>query len=318
MSTVYLFTGENAHLLREERRRWIDEFSKKHGEENITRLDGKHLSVRSLLDDIAVMPFLAERRLVIVDGIPKSSKEEIQTIFAHIHPQTILLFADAKPDKRLAGVKELLAHAEVKTFMPLKGKALLAWIKTTSAALGMRLDDDAVSTLIELLGEDQSMIAHELEKLSLFAAGKPLSRADIEEMTIPSDEGVVWRLTDLLCEGRRTKAATFARMHIERGGDAYGLWAIVLSMLRNAVLVKAAVEDGERNPKAISEKTGVHVFALRSLQPYASRVDGDRLKTFVQWAANADIDLKTGALRSTDEAPQELHALLDRFILTSP
>ena len=75
-------TGENLYALRGEKRRWIDEFSKKHGPENIVRVDGKGLTVRILLDEVGVMPFLAEKRLVIVDGVPKSTKEEIQALLS--------------------------------------------------------------------------------------------------------------------------------------------------------------------------------------------------------------------------------------------
>ena len=70
--------------------------------------------------------------------------------------------------------------------------------------------------------------------------------------------------------------------------------------------------------KDIAEKTGVHPFALRSLQPYAQRMKSVDLRQFLDWAVAADRDLKTGGYRATDEAPEELQALIDGFILKSP
>ncbi len=84
------------------------------------------------------------------------------------------------------------------------------------------------------------------------------------------------------------------------------------------MLVRAAIDDGMTSSKAIADKTTVHIFALRSLQPYAKRLSDKHLRTFLQWAVSVDRDLKTGVIRATDEAPQELAALVDQFILHAP
>jgi len=298
--------------------RWKQEFSKKHGEENCAVLDGQKLTVRTLLDDVAVLPFLAEKRLVIVDGVPKATKEEMEALFANVHPQVVLLFCDPKPDKRSAGTKYLIAHAELKELKPVTGKELSKWMETTAQLAGASFNEDAKNALVEFIGADMDALSMEIEKLSLASSGKKITRADIESLSIPTDEGIVWRMTDLLCDGRRIDALKYAKRMLDRGGDAYGLWAILLSMLKNLVLVRTAIDSGIGSSQSIAEKTSVHIFALRSLVPYAKRVKSPNLASFLTWAAKADRDLKTGAIRSTDEAPQELQALIDQFILHAP
>ena len=172
--------------------------------------------------------------------------------------------------------------------------------------------------MIEFLGEDMELLSQEIDKLSLFATGRKILREDVELMTLPSDEGIVWRMTDLLSEGSRTEALKYAKRIQERGGDAYGLWAILLSFLKNIVLVRAAVDGGITSSKDIADKTSVHIFALRSLLPYAKRVSSSNLQTFLAWAVRADRDLKTGIIRATDEAPQEIAVLVDQFIMHAP
>lgn len=318
MAHFFLFTGENAFLLRNERRRWMQEFQKKHGEENCTIVDGQKLTIRQLLDDVAVLPFLADKRFVIVDSVPKCSREEVQLLDANIHPQVILLFCDPKPDKRSTGVKEILATADVKEFAQLKGKPLAQWTDTFARDNGSSLDPAARDLLLEYLGDNMDMLATEIEKLALHAGSRPIQKEDIESMTIPSDEGIIWRMTDLLCEGSRIEALQYVKRMLDRGGDAYGLWAILLSMLKNLVLVKAALQSGITASQDIANSTGVHIFSLRSLLPYAKRIKDADLPSFVGWAVHADRDLKTGIIRATDEAPQEITALIDQFILHIP
>lgn len=311
-------TGENTYALLAEKKRWIDEFSKKHGPDNIVRLDAKGLTIRDLLDEVGVMPFLSDKRLVIVDGVPKSTKEEIQALETSIHPSTVLLFADPAPDKRLGGVKQLTAIAAAKTFPAVKGPKLLQWIGAEAQRLGLALDRGAAELLVERLGDDQGLIATELEKLSFAVAGRALTPDDVDLHTIPTDEGVVWTMTDLVSAGRKKEALSYARRLLERGSDAFGLWAILLSMLKNVVLVRAAVDDRMTSPKDIAERTGIHPFALRSVQSYASSCSREELEAMVSWAVESDVQLKTGGYRATDEAPQELHALIARFLTRMP
>lgn len=318
MSNIYLFTGENAFLLREERRRWVGEFAKKYGEENSSRVDGSKTSVRDLLDEVAVMPFLAEKRLVVVEGVPKATKEEIQALAGQIHPQVLLLIVDPKPDKRTAGVKELVKIADVKDFAPLKGVQIRPWITSYAQSHGATFAPGGAEALYEFLGDDQDQIAQEIRKLALATAGRPITAQDVDLHVIPTDEGIIWKISDFLADGRKKDALAFSRRMIDRGGDAYGLWSILLNMLKNLTAVHAAMNAGYRSSKDLAEETGIHPFAVRSLQSHAQRVKPDHLAVFLSWSAGADRDLKTGAYRLTDGEQQELLALIDRFILTCP
>lgn len=275
--------------------------------------------MRTLLDDISVMPFLAESRLVIVDGVLKATKEEIAAIEENIHPQTVLLFVDPKPDKRLAGTKALLDIAETKEFKPLQGPQLQQWAAGFAAAHGSDLPPAAWKVLLEAIGNDQYQLSQEIAKLALHAAGRAITPADVEELAVPSDEGVIWTMTDLLSAGDKKGALRYAERMLSRGGDMYGMWAILLSGVRNLVAVSAAVQAGVTDSKAIAEETGVHPFALRSLMPYAKRAAaGGAIARYCGRIADDDVSLKTGAYRATDEAPEELLCLIDRLILTSP
>ncbi len=318
MAQIFLFTGENTFALREEKKRWIDEFVKKHGPENFLRLSGKEVKIRALLDEIGVAPFLAERRLVLIDGVPVFTKEEVTRIHENIHPSVILCISDPAPDRRLSAVKEFLSIANVKEFKNLPPKHLLAWIHSVVAAEGGSIQPAACDVLIELVGNEQDMLIEELRKLTLAVQGRLITTTDVEEMAMPSSEGVVWKLTDLLAAGRKTDAFLFAHRYLDRGGDAYGMWAILLGMLRNLTAISMAGSGGRVDQKQLAADLQIHPFAIRSLLPYAQRAKRPALQRFVDQTVDSDIALKTGQLRATDEAPEELLALIDRFILSCP
>lgn len=315
---MHLFTGENSFELLREKVRWIVEFSKKYGEENVSRIDGSVSSMRSLLDEVSVLPFLAEKRLIVIEGIPKSSKEDIALLIQCIHPAALVLIVDAKPDKRSGGVKEILKCAVPHVFDPLVNAALQKWMQSYAIEKGITLELSAIQALLEYTGSEQAILAQEIEKLASYVPGKKVSKNEVELLSLPTDEGIVWKISDLLASGNKQAALLFAHRLISRGGDAYGLWAILSSMLKNLVLVHAAAEAGMRSQEEVASATGIHPFAVRSLFQYCKRIHHNDLKEFLGWVASAERGLKTGEFRPTNEAPQEIDALVDAFILKSP
>lgn len=312
---LFLFRGENTFALRGERRRWEKEFIERHGPENLLILDGAPLKFRALLDEVGSAPFLSEKRLVVVEGIPKFSKEEVTLLPGVLHPSTVLLFSDPQPDRRLAGVKELLRIAHVREFPPLKGKALCSWIETFLREQKSSLTHGAQEVLLDVVGEDQEMLSQELRKLATFANGRPITREDVEHFVLPAGEREVWHLLHLLTAGREREALVYAESVLARGGSPQALWGSLLWMLENLLLVRAALREGKGNALERARELGVPFPSIRTLLPFAERLSEERVRRFLRETIVADIALKTGEYRATSEAPEELAALIDRFIL---
>jgi DNA polymerase-3 subunit delta len=314
-SSLQFFTGENAFALREEKRIWRDEFRKRHGPENLLSLPSQRLTYRALLDEVSAAPFIAQKRLCIVEGVPSFTKEEVEALPAAMHPDCVLLIVDPKPDKRLAAVKALRAVATVKEFPVLAGAPLIRWLTQYVSSLGRTLTADAREALLRIAGEDQEVLSQEIDKLALYAPPGEILREHVEAIVVPSGEQEVWQLTRYLSDGSGTAALRYASGLLERGEDPYSLWNVLLWMLRTLVPVVAAVREGEREPAKIASLFKVPFPSVRGLLPLANRMHLSTLKEFVSWAADADIALKTGGYRFTKDAPQELLALIDRFIL---
>jgi DNA polymerase-3 subunit delta len=315
MSQLFLLTGENEYALWLEKLRWIEEFEHKHGPENLVRLRGSDLTFRALLDEVSVFPFLAAKRLVLIEGIPHFSREEVQGLPKVLHPDTVLVFLEPKLDRRLASVKELEKIVKVHEFPRLTVKALLSWVSSFARELGTAIAEDARMRLVEIVGEDQGVLAQELKKLSLFAHGREITCHDIEELALPSGEQEIWQLLNLLSQGNSREALAYTQGMITRGSSPQALWGSLLWMLESLVTVLAATIEDQRSPLKIAQQLGIPPPSARRLLPVAQKVPREALKGFLQEVTTADINLKTGGYRATAEAPEELLALIDRFIL---
>lgn len=317
MSSIFLFTGENSYALREKKRLWVQEFAKKHGQENLQRLSAKECTFRTLLDEIAVAPFIAENRLVVVDGVPKLAKEEVTALPEHLHPQVILLFVDPKPDKRLSGTKELLKVATVEECNPLRGAALQKWIGEQVSLHGCSIAPDAQKLLLDTVGEDQDFLSQEIAKLSLYCDGRQITSDDVSLLTICCGEQQVWGLMDLIGQGKSAEALAYIRRLQEQGENAHGLWSILLWMFSSIAPVASAVSEGVTNAGAITKQTGVSFGSAKSLLPLVRKKSAAELQEIVCKVADFDVALKTGGYKATGESPEELEAIIDRMILAT-
>ncbi len=313
----FYFTGENAYALREEVRMWLEQFAHKHGSENLLSLDASNVRLRDLLDEISVAPFIAEKRLVVLRGTPAFSGEEVEKLKEALHPDCILVIADPAPDKRTIAFKAFKKHATLKEFPSLQDKALRLWMARIAAARGATFAPDATDRLLERIGIGQDELSHEIEKLALYASGLPIQAAHVDLLCPPSREQEVWGLTQYLSEGRSRDALRYARMLLQGGEDPISLWNLLLWMLRTLVSVTAAVHAGVRQPAAIASQFKVPFPSARNMLPLAQKIELPALMSLVAWAVETDRELKTGGYKASKEAPEEIVALIDGFILRS-
>ena len=158
------------------------------------------------------------------------------------------------------------------------------------------------------------MLSGELDKLAVAGTGE-ISVAAVDLLCIPSGSQVVWRLTDLIGNRKPAEAIRFFCDRLERGEEPYGMWVILLNMIKNIGAIRMCIDAGVGDEHSISKATGVHFLGVRSLLSLVRSMDHARVKMLLNWAAATDIGLKTGQLKYTAEHPGELIAVAERAIL---
>ena len=314
-SQVFLFTGENSEELLREKSRWVQEFTAKHGASDLLVVPASALDLRDLLDAVCTTPFLSERRLVIVEGVPRWTADEMENISSSIHPQCILVFVEPSPDGRLAGIKALQKLATVKEFEPKTGKPLRMALVEEAKKCGASIDPSALEKLIAIVGEDQAMLTQEVRKLSLYAGSRSITEQDVTLLAVPAGEQEIWELSPLLAEGDAKAALVYTRGLLARGEDAHSIWNILLWITRQFVSVWSAAQEGMHAPGDIASRLKVPFPSVKTLLPAAGRTTKEKVVQLLDRAVADDIGLKTGLYRSTTESPEEVLALLDLLIM---
>ena len=105
---LILMHGEDTFSIKERIDLWKNEFIKRYdGDTNINEIDGDSTTVSDIIDAISVLPFLSDKRLVLVKNFLSEQKADEQKKLAgklaDIPDTTVLVFYELKkPDKKLS------------------------------------------------------------------------------------------------------------------------------------------------------------------------------------------------------------------------
>jgi DNA polymerase-3 subunit delta len=142
-----------------------------------------------------------------------------------------------------------LPEADQAEVRPPVGRAVVGWVRERARVAGLDVAPDAAQALVDLVGEDLSRLAAELEKASLYAAGdRRVSEEIVRALAGETRSRQYWELTQALEEARRPDALRLASQRLGPGDEPLVLLAWVVGYLRDLwrVLPAAAAGAGVR------------------------------------------------------------------------
>ncbi|MBN1258311.1 DNA polymerase III subunit delta [Candidatus Peregrinibacteria bacterium] len=334
MKNLFLFTGEETYLLQEYAKSWKDAFKEKHGDLNLTSLDAREAGVREIMTAIETLPFLGEKRLVFVYGLPdappareseeptekdKKRDEELkkfETYLEEIPKTSVVAFVQPRPDKRRSFYKKLAKSAETKEFRVLQGKELMGWVMAEAKKKGATIHYDTAEYLIGLVGPNLFRLAQEISKYTSFAPGVAITRQTIDALTTPSLEANIFHLTDALGAKDHREAIHNLHMTLAAGENLRPVFYMIVRQFR---LLLSASGFLRQSPGADS----LRVASALKLHPFVAKNTLQQLKYFsLPELAEAygqllaiDIGLKNSQIRTTTDDQDELALAIERFIL---
>jgi DNA polymerase III subunit delta len=242
------------------------------------------------------MPFMSDRRLVIVRDVDKLPKADLDQLAAYARdppPTTPLVLVAESIDRRtglFTAVDKLGGVAEYKA--PKKSEYPSAVVEMFKAR-GRSVGRDGAEILVKAVGHDLPRLSLEVEKVIAFAGdARTLSRNDVEEVMSSTASTSVFELLDAL--GSRDCRATLrnATELLSQGETPQGVHAMAVRRIRDLIAVQALVARGERT-QAIAQALKRQDWQVKDFPRQAGRFSGGELVDALRAAAQADAEMKT-------------------------
>lgn len=271
---------------------------------NISRLEGRRLKLEALAAACEAVPFLAERRLVIVADALKHSKagkerEELKAYLERVPPATDLVFVESDDvDRRSILFTQLKKAGEVREFVPPQGADLTRWLQERARQLGAKLQPAAAARLVELVGPDTRMLHTELAKLATYAGrGELVDAAAVELLVEDRQEQNLFAFVDELGARRLGPALRGARALLEEGQAATYVLFMVARQLRILIGVRELAARRMR-AEEIAAELGQKPFVVRKAMDQARGFGPGELEQLHDRLLELDLATKTGRIQA--------------------
>ena len=130
-------------------------------------------SLATVLDDLATLPFLADRRVVVIrdaDRFITAHRESLENYLKAPAPTgALILVCRSFPKTTRLYKAAVAAGGQALECKKLTTRGLIDFVVAAARARGKRLDHAVAARLVELIGQEQGMLAAEVEKLCLYA-----------------------------------------------------------------------------------------------------------------------------------------------------
>ena len=275
---------------------------------NTVSLEGEHLTLNELKHNCGASPFLSSHRLVVVNGLlnrfePRKDRmrparraakkgdrlgewEGLAAYLKQMPPTAVLVLVDGKLGKQNPLLAEVSSLAEVREFPSLKGVKLTAWVKRRVAEKGGAIAPEAVKLLTQLIGGDLWAMGNELDKLLLYAQGRPISEGDVRQLVSYAHQAnIIFVLVDAVLEGQPEIAQRMlGRLYREGVSPGYILFMIT----RQLRLIIQTRESGA------PARLGLPSYALSKTLEQTKLYSFERIKQVYERLLQTDMDIKTG------------------------
>jgi DNA polymerase-3 subunit delta len=295
---VITLTGRNFYLLKKRLDELTGKFVKEHGELALEKIDAEDAEPQAILDAVQSLPFLTNRKMVVVrgGGLNKAISGQIEQIIDSAGNTTDLIFYEPSADKRTSYFKVLKSQTKLEEYNELDVQSLTKWLIDEAKQLGGLMSLADANYLVERVGPNQEQLAHELDKLVLYEP--KVSRNTIDLLTVKTPQSKVFDLLDAAFGGNKKRALELYEEQRAQKVEPQAIMAMIAWQLRLLALTKIA---GRRSSQQIAKDAGLSPYPIAKAQNLARKIDDNKLKNMVTEALEIDEKSKTTNI-SLDEA----------------
>lgn len=207
-------------------------------------------TITAVLEDLMTLPFLADRRVVVIRSADPFVTQHRQRLEAYAEKPSrtgvLVLECRTFPESTRLYKAVKAGGGRIVECRKLTGRAVMEFVIAESGRREKKLTPDAAGRLVDLVGADAGNLVSELEKLALFVGSRAeITPDDIALLVGQTREERIFSAVDAAALGQGVKALTIWHQVLETDSKAlYRALGGVASMFRKWLMAHRLVDDG--------------------------------------------------------------------------
>ena len=311
----YIFHGEETfllhHYLEQLKKLLVDQLTESF---NYNKLTKENFDLQMLADAVESLPMMAENTFVWVDDVdifklPESDRTKLCDLFSDIPDYCTVVFTYEttawKPDKKMKKLWDAIdTNATIVEFPKQNQRDLIAWISRHFAAEKKKISPELCSYLIDLTGGTMTALAGEISKVCAFSGADTIVKSDIDAVTEPVLDAVVFQMTDYLAEGKYGPALSKLQQLLKMQEKPVSILGAIGGHIRRLGTARTLLDNG---------KGAGEFMRIYNVRDYAAQKSMHAAKQFsAAFCANAaQLVMETDAkMKTSFDDPERLLELL--------
>jgi len=308
--SVYLFFGEDVISID----RAVSDLKSRIGDPstidlNFLELDGRSASIEQIETASRTMPFIAERRLTVLNhpvAFMKSEgiREKALSLLENLPESSAIVLAEHRPLQSPQDRRKGKIHWLQRWAVSMEGRAfsreypipnLQVWLVERARKLEGEIEPIAAHRLVELIGNDVHLAEQELRKLLTYVNyQRAITERDVVELTTALPEGGIFDFVDALGNRDQKKAVTeFHRLMMDN--DVQSIFRMIVRQFRLLVQSREII-DHQGGETEITNLLKVHPFVGQKLSRQARQFSQQQLDSIFHRLLEIESGLKTGKI----------------------
>ncbi|MFQ5789317.1 MAG: DNA polymerase III subunit delta [Acidobacteriota bacterium] len=317
LSPSYVITGEQ-DLLRELALKNLQAAALGEGSSdfNLDRFDGEKAEVEQVVGACNTFSLMGGRRVVVVRRARRLVEEPrtgeakkgtaVETMLGYLQnpsPHSVLVLElERSPDARRSTWKRIRELATLVQCDPLTDGEMEVWIAEQAARRQLQMGKLEVRYLLEEFGSDLRRQLSELEKISLYAAGRRLEREELAVLLGRGKAQSIFRFTDAVADRDASTALRQLGRLLEEGEPPLRILALLDRILGQLLVAKELKARGGARRASwglrneLARRVRVPPWVAGKLAEQADRFKESKLTSGLETLAWSDRMLKTSGV----------------------
>lgn len=262
---------------------------------------GKDQNIGEIIDLAETMPFLAGRRVFILEntGLFKAGGEKLAEYLAEPSPTAYFVFTESEVDKRSRLFKQVQKDGHAAEFSTQDERTLKRWVAGLLKKEGKQITESCAEYFLDKVGTDMGNIRLELEKLVCFCMDRAVvEKEDVDMVCTTRISSHIFDMVAAIGDRQTKRALTLYYELLALKEPPMRILFLIARQCNTLLQVKQLKNKGFDN-KTIGARTGLPGFVAGKYASQAAKFKEKDLRRAVEKCVESEEAVKTGRLNDT-------------------
>jgi len=256
----------------------------------------KKANISSLMDLAYTFPFGSEKKIIIVKNFENyNDKKKFLSYVKNPSESSILVLIN---NSKISLVSEPFKSLNKKNYIfearELKGAELETWVQKRSKQLKLNISSENIKILLEIVGEDKSLLDMQLQKIRSFISDdKEIIPEVIQSLSSKTKQNTIFDLLNVIGKGKKPEAFKIITNLLDNGSS---LVAIIAMLTKYFTVIAQSFELRKMNDWDASKEINVSKYYYTNCKNAYYFNTHKKLLNAIRVLYQTDLTLKTTAI----------------------